>query len=145
MIPALIIMDEFVMTSSEQGVCLLVLTCVRWLDGSLMVCVFHPATAVELTVETALQAVKEVENWWGIGRLGFWLNVPESVQDEIRRRHSTVASQKEALISYWLTVDPTPSWRRLIHALNDIEAHSVSEKIHNRAEPVTGRSCLWWI
>ena len=106
-----------------------------------MVCVFHPATAVELTVETALQAVEDVEYLWGTLGLSGCLCVPVSVQNEIRRQHSTVAAQKESLLRYWLEIDPMPSWRRMIWAIDKVGANDVADRIRARAEPQTGRSC----
>ena len=91
---------------------------------------------------TALQAVEEVENWWKeYSGLGYRLRVPQSVRDEIRRQHSTVAAQKEALLRYWLAVDSSRSWRTLVCAVDATGDHEIADKIRGNAEPLTGRSC----
>ena len=100
---------------------------------------FHPATAVELTLATALQAVKEVEGRWK--GLGTYLRVPKSVLDGIERQFPTNAARMEAVVKYWLGIDPTPSWRKIITTLDWMKAHDVADRIRNRAEPLTGRSC----
>ena len=60
--------------------------------------------------------------------LGYQLRVPRHVLYEIRNQHSTKTAQTRATVKYWLSVDPKPSWRRLMMALqcsNESEAMSV--------------------
>ena len=71
--------------------------------------------------------------------LGAWLRVPNHKLDEIRQQHSTQTNQMRATVEYWLSVHPTPSWRRLIRALEYSEEHQAVEKVKPYLEPLTGK------
>ena len=71
-------------------------------------------------------------------KLGQWLIVPEHKLDEIKQQHSTHANQTRAIVEYWLSVDPTPSWRRLVWALNGCKEHQALDKVKHNVEPLTG-------
>ena len=66
--------------------------------------------------------------------LGAWLIVPQSRF----KQHATCAEQMKAIIEYWLSVDPTPSWRRLLWALVGIGEHKKVKKMELNLEPLTG-------
>ena len=74
--------------------------------------------------------------------LGIFLNIPDSKRDEIRRLYSGDSKQCQALIQYWLGLDPSPTWRRVITALDDIgsEEQETADRIRSYAEPLTGIS-----
>ena len=93
------------------------------------------AADVPLTVKNVCKAVEAVRNWNG---LGVWLNVPGSKHDEIRLRYSTAADCKRAVVAYWMKVDPTPSWRRVIWALDWMGERQVADAVRPYAEPLTG-------
>ena len=52
---------------------------------------------------------------------------------------STATEQKEGAITFWFDNDPSPSWRRLIVGLDEIEANEAAEKIRKYAEPLGGK------
>ena len=71
--------------------------------------------------------------------LGNWLNVSTHQHD---RQHSTQANQTRAIIDYWLSVDPTPSWRRVVWALECSNEHKAAERVKPYVEPLTGEYCM---
>ena len=91
-----------------------------------------------LTAANVLKAVKGVAHDWR--ELGLWLNIPESTQDDIKQQHSDDRGWLVAIIEYWQKVDPFPTWRRVIHALDKIEEHRTADSIRQYAEPLTGVS-----
>ena len=84
--------------------------------------------------------MREVRGWWGgPGSLAYWLCIPESKQDEIRRVFPDEMDQKKQAISYWINTDPLASWRRLITTLDMmIEETELADSIRSNAEPLTG-------
>ena len=72
------------------------------------------------------------------GGLAFWLSVP---RDEIEQQHSTKDNQTKAVISVWLSVDPTPSWRRLVWALEESGEQEAANKLKPYVEPLSGEYC----
>ena len=102
-----------------------------------------PPTAVDLTLENVVRAVEGVRNWkgsyfFGYPGLGTWLCVPDTKLDEIEALYSTVEERVRAVVEYWWAVDPTPSWRRIITALDCTEQHQIADQIRHNAEPLTG-------
>ena len=75
-------------------------------------------------------------------RLGIWLWIPDSTLDDIKQQHSDDRGRMEAIISHWLKIDPSPSWRRLITELNGAGYHQTADSIRQFAEPLTGMSCI---
>ena len=97
-------------------------------------------SAVDMTFtrKNVLRAVWEVEN---AERLGFWLGVPQSKLDEIKRQFSSdPQKRKKAYINYVMDHDPAASWRSVIVALDNIREKEAADKIRGLAEPVTGKS-----
>ena len=82
-----------------------------------------------------LKAVQEVED---TNKLGFFLRVPESQQEDIFSRFSSIPQQRKSLIQYWMERDPEASWRGLIVTLDWMEEKTVADKLRHLAEPVTG-------
>ena len=82
-------------------------------------------------------------------RLGIWLSIPDSKQDEIRHLHSRNSERLRTIVQIWLSLDPQPSWRRLIRALeSSFFFHSgelgkqTAERIRPYAEPLTGMTAV---
>ena len=97
-------------------------------------------SAVDMTFtrKNVLRAVWEVEDDEG---LGWWLGVPESKRDEIKRQFSSDPhKRKKAYINYAMDHDPAASWRRVIVALDEMREKEAADKIRGLAEPVTGKS-----
>ena len=68
--------------------------------------------------------------------------MPDDKNVEIRQRHSTQANQTRAVVKYWLSVDPTPSWRRVVWALEGSKEHQAADKVKPYVEPLTGEHCI---
>ena len=108
-----------------------------WWSSLLHYAVYVPYTqhtAPPLTVENVMRVLGRVRDR---RRLGFFLSVPSSTQDDIESNCLTEEEKMAAIIHYWLTLDPTPSWRRLIRAL-DWEEPDTADGIRHYAEPLTG-------
>ena len=91
----------------------------------------------ELTSENIVMTVESV--FWK--SLGIWLSIPEFKRDKIQRLYSDDSKRCQALIQYWLDLDPSPSWRRVITALDSIplgEGPEIADRIRSFAEPLTG-------
>ena len=101
-------------------------------------CVFVSTPVVPLTPSNVMRAVREVEDWWGVGGLGYCLYIPDSKQEEIRQNFPDEMDQKKQAISYWINTDPLASWRRLIIALDAIRETKLADSIRSNAEPLTG-------
>ena len=61
---------------------------------------------------------------------------------EIAQQHSTRANQTRATLEYWLSVDPTPSWRRLVRALEGSRELQAADRVRPYVEPLTGEYCM---
>ena len=97
-------------------------------------------SAVDMTFtrKNVLRAVWEVED---AELLGYWLGVPQSKQDEIKRQFSSDPhKRKKAYINYAMDHDPAASWRSVIVALDEMGEKEAADKIRGLAEPVTGKS-----
>jgi len=97
---------------------------------------FSLSAAAPLTVEAVTEAVKEVD-WKG---LCWYLYVPYSKGVEIEKCYPANCRRKE-LVAWWLSTDPAPCWRRLIHRLDFWDATAIADKIRHNAEPVQGMWC----
>ena len=114
------------------------------LSGSLVawcnvVTVCFVLSAVDMTfttknVQRAVRVVKDTD------RLGAFLGVPDSKQDEIKRQFSTVPQQVKAYINYFMEHDPVASWRAVIVALDWMREKEAADAIRHLAEPITGRA-----
>ena len=74
--------------------------------------------------------------------LGMWLRVPDHKLEEIKQQNSSQANQTRAVVKYWLSVDPTPSWRRLVVSLEWSKEHQAADKVKPCVEPLTGEHCI---
>lgn len=79
---------------------------------------------------------KEAGDWrW----LGGELHIPWSKLDEISFKHHSDEDCLKAVLDHWLEVDPSPSWKRLIVALD--ETVGVNDSVRDYAhmlEPIKG-------
>ena len=73
------------------------------------------------------------------GGLGILLSVPHH---EIERQHTTQADRTRATIAYWLSLDPTPSWRRVVWGLECSNEHKAAERVKPYVELLTGEYCM---
>ena len=95
----------------------------------------HVHVGVAFTTSNAQKAVERVES---VDRLGIYLRVPSSKQDEIKRQFSRLLQQKQALIKYWKDRNLRASWRSLIAAIDRMEEKWVADDIRHLAEPLSG-------
>ena len=73
----------------------------------------------------------------------FYLGVPWSKRDEIKRPFSSEAQQRKAYINYFIEHDPDSSWRSVICALdrmNQPDSVEAADNIRHLAEAVPGRA-----
>ena len=96
-------------------------------------------TATALTVVNVCTALKPLEGTvmeqYGLADR---LRIPQQKCDEIIKNHPNSPDQLKEVVSYSLTRCPSPSWRRVIWAVEWINAHHVAYRITERAEPVRG-------
>ena len=93
-----------------------------------------PALTVDNIVRVCIGA--GVKWTWDMCHYGLF--IPRQKIDEIDRSSSTSKGRLESSIEYYLCVDPTPSWRRIIHALDWNDQHSAASNMYLYAEQVTG-------
>ena len=99
------------------------------------------AAPPKLTCENVMTAVKGV--WWY--SVGIYLRIPKSKLDEIDRLYSDDSKRCQALIQYWMGLDPFPTWRRVITALGGMlfgEGKERADRIRAYAEPQTGMASV---
>ena len=93
-----------------------------------------------------IKIVREMERWWGgfkSGSLARGLYIPESKQEEIRRKFADDTEQKKQSLCYWIKTDPLASWRRLITQLDSMKLSKLAKSIRLNAEPLTGSHQLY--
>ena len=79
--------------------------------------------------------MEDVENFKELGK---WLGVPVSKLQEFEQQYTTEMERKRGVLEYWFIMDPSPSWRRVIWALDMMKEHKTASGIENKAEPVLG-------
>ena len=92
-------------------------------------CLLLPDTS--LTPRTLLHAVSTVRNFWEIGELLVWLDVPPSVRDEIRASpsYSSEDEKRMAGLQYSLQTAPGMSWGKIAEALWFLQEHTALETV----------------
>ena len=81
-------------------------------------------TGTELTLKAAINALHSVcPKWYNIG---VQLEVPTFQLRNIERKSSDSMDQLRDMLDYWISNNPSPSWRGLVDAM---EAPSVGEKL----------------
>ena len=80
---------------------------------------FSPSACVSpsdptLTVDRVLEVMGKVQEW---EKVGHWLIVPLSKQQEIKEQSSTEMEKRLKLGRYWVNTHPGPSWEQLGAAL----------------------------
>ena len=95
-----------------------------------------------LTLENVKQATEGMKNWY---RFGWWLDVPLSRRNDIKKNYSTVDEQREALLQEWLEHHPAPSWKLLAWALlrrREPPEHQMLKKLYENYIP--GMHIIQW-
>ena len=93
------------------------------------------ATDVSLTTDNILRDLHGVN----LHRLGSVLSVPDHKRAEIKQQHSTQTNRMRAIIEYWLSVDPAPSWRKLLFTLEYCGLCQAEDKVKPHVEPLIGK------
>ena len=70
------------------------------------------------------------------------LSVPDQKFREIQQKHSNYTDWTRATVEYWLSVDPTPSWRRLVEALEHSGGYQAAVRVTPYMESLTGEYCI---
>ena len=110
-------------------------------DTTCYVLTVPPSTsAPPPTVESVIKYTQEVKNW---RMVGYWLlpGDPTEQLDAIERKYSSNKDKMRAVVQQWLQGGGlSPSWRRLIRALDCAGDIEVADPIHGFAEPLRGES-----
>ena len=97
------------------------------------IALFSLTAAAPLTPEAVTAAVKKVYR----NTLCWCLCVPPTKHDEILANYPP-EDHSRVLVDWWFFMDPTPSWRRLIHQLDCYGESEIADKIRHNVEPVEG-------
>ena len=115
-----------------------------WVGLRVMVMTVHVMSVVSgdppaLTLDNVVKVLNGSSVKWteNLCELGF--HIPWSKYLEIEYSTLTSEEKLKASIDYMLSVDPTPSWRRIISAV-DFWDHQylAASRLYQYAEPVTG-------
>ena len=91
-----------------------------------------------LTVNNVVKACKEAGVKWSQDLcLGLRIPQAEILKIETSSRNSELELKLSMSIQYWMIVDPTPSWRRIISMIDNLRGGDAS-KLYPYAEPITG-------
>ena len=114
-----------------------------WVGLRVMVMTVHVMSVVSgdppaLTLDNVVKVLNggSVKWTWHLCVYGF--RIPRSKCDEIENSSLTSEEKLKASIDYMLSVDPTPSWRRIISAVDQDCQYSAASRLYQYAEPVTG-------
>ena len=100
------------------------------LDGC-CVCSFPDAT---LSIDNICRRIGEIDCMKENG-LGYNLRVPSNVLSEFEQFSQDPTKDT---ISYWLSADPSPSWRRLLMALEESNERKAVGNVKEWVEELTG-------
>lgn len=81
-------------------------------------------TDPSLTLGNLTQLLKDVEDW---NHVGYYLDTPQSVSEQIISHHSSVSEREEACWRWYLDNHLSPSWRQVAYAIYERREHAVLE------------------
>ena len=118
----------------------------KWLWARLRVVVMtvHVMSVVSgnppaLTLDNVVKVLNGGSVEWTLSLCAYGFRIPESKYREIVCSTLTSEEKLKASIDYMLSVDPTPSWRRIISAVDfGGGQYSAASRLYQYAEPVTG-------
>ena len=118
----------------------------KWLWEGLRVVVMtvHVMSVVSgdppaLTVDNVVKVLKGANIKFTRGLCVGGFRIPGSKYKEMENSSLTSEEKLKASIDYMLSVDPTPSWRRIISAVDYWDdQYSAASRLYQYAEPVTG-------
>ena len=91
-----------------------------------------------LTVENGKNVLMEAGVRWTWQLYGGGLRLRNKTLK--KKKIQTLEEKWKFSIEYWLSIDPTPSWRRIICAVDYYDKqHKAASKLYKYAEPVTGK------
>ena len=97
--------------------------------------------SVVLSVESATKVLIEAGFEYELvkGNSQFRLFIPDEEGAEVEECSTTPEEKIRTIATYLLTVDPTPSWRRIIASLDQLgNGATFATKLYQYAEPITG-------
>lgn len=95
------------------------------------------AATLLLTAESVKDALVRAGVKWTVQLCIGGLRLRKKALEKVR--NASPEEKWQYSIGYWLSSDPTPSWRRLISAVDYYdEQHEAASKLYHYAEPVAG-------
>lgn len=101
--------------------------------------------SVVLSVENATQVLLAAgfDFDWVKGKSRLRLGIPDGESSEVEQHASTREEKIRTIVTYLLNVDPTPSWRRILSAVDQVgNDEAFAQKLYKYAEPLTGKNML---
>ena len=102
--------------------------------------VFASPTDPTLTLNNATQWLMGIRDW---GSFGAWIGIPSKVYQKI----ITTKDPTKALLEWYLTNHPAPSWRGFADTLYQIGEHEVLAQLGDRVQYLKGEPlnsfCCW--
>ena len=92
-----------------------------------------------LTLDNVVKVLNGGSVKWTQSLCVYGFRIPRSKYYEIENSSLTSEEKWKASIDYMLSVDPTPSWRRIISAVDFWDQqYSAASRLYQYAEPVMG-------
>ena len=100
---------------------------------------------LELSVDNVVKAFIDAGVVWTKEECKSVFDIPEEWIDAVANFYPTNEERLRISVQFWLSVDPSPSWKRVI-ALMDywIDKPSAASKMYQYAESATGNCPYWW-
>jgi hypothetical protein len=95
-------------------------------------------------MENLKRAIQGMKNWY---RFGWWLDIPRSKRNEIKKKISALEDQREALLQEWLNHHPCPNWRLFAWALlrrREPPEHEMLMQLYGNYIPGILQCNVWW-
>ena len=96
-----------------------------------------PPTDPTLTLTKLTQTLGSVDNW---DSFRVYLDIPDSQYSAIEAQHTTKAALVEAVMVWYLTHHPAPSWQHVAQALYQRGEHDVLRTLRDQVPHLKGRS-----
>ena len=114
-----------------------------WVGLRVVVMTVHVMSVVSgdppaLTLDNVVKVLNGGSVEWTRYLCVYGFCIPLSKYEEIKNSSLTSEEKWKASIDYMLSVDPTPSWRRIISAVDRDGQYSAASRLYQYAEPVTG-------
>ena len=111
-----------------------------------LMCQSHlfPSPDPTLTSTKLAQLLSTVDDWSShYYSVPYYLDIPDSVQFSIESQHHKKSELVEALMKWYLTHHPAPSWTHVMSALYDGREHAVLQTLRGQLPHLKGRSGMY--